>query len=88
MASEAVGNNDGAGTVLPEFLVDIDSYLANIARFSRLDIEVLCPGHKLVLTGADAREHLRARPRPPTAISPWPKSSCAMSMGTSTRPPR
>lgn len=62
VASEAVGNNDGAGTVLPEFLVDIDSYLANIARFAQLDIEVLCPGHKLVLTDEDAREHLRRSP--------------------------
>jgi glyoxylase-like metal-dependent hydrolase (beta-lactamase superfamily II) len=63
VSSEAVGNNDGAGDVLPEFLVDIDTYLENIARFSGLDIEILCPGHKLVLTGDDAREHLRRSPQ-------------------------
>jgi glyoxylase-like metal-dependent hydrolase (beta-lactamase superfamily II) len=62
VASEAAGNNDGTGAVLPEFLVDIDGYLANIARFARLDVEILCPGHKLVLTGDDAREHLRRSP--------------------------
>ncbi len=62
ISSEAAGNNDGAGAVLPEFLVDIDGYLANITRFAQLDIEILCPGHKLVLTGEDAREHLRRSP--------------------------
>ncbi|MBI5895509.1 MAG: MBL fold metallo-hydrolase, partial [Desulfobacterales bacterium] len=40
VASEAAGNNDGTGAVLPEFLVDIDAYLANITRFAQLDIEV------------------------------------------------
>lgn len=62
VASEAVGNDHDTGTIQPEFLVDIDAYLDNIERFARLPIEILCQGHALVLTGRDAREHLRRAP--------------------------
>ncbi len=62
VASEAVGNDDGTGTIQPEFLVDIDAYLENIQRFARLPVEVLCPGHAMVHTGEDAREHIQHAP--------------------------
>ncbi|MFZ1984470.1 MAG: MBL fold metallo-hydrolase [Desulfatitalea sp.] len=62
IASEAVGCDDGTGYIQPEFLVDIEAYLANMERFERLDFTTLCPGHKLVLTGDDARDHLRRSP--------------------------
>lgn len=63
VASEAVGNDDGSGAIQPEFLVDIDAYLNNLKRFARLPIEILCPGHAMVLTGNDAREHIRHLPQ-------------------------
>ncbi len=62
VASEAVGNDDGTGAIQPEFLVDIDVYLDNIRRLAQLPIDVLCPGHQLVLTGDDARKHMRRAP--------------------------
>lgn len=62
VSSEAVGNDDGTGYIQPEFLVDIDAYLDNIKRFARLPVEILCPGHGMVHTGDDAREHLRLAP--------------------------
>lgn len=62
ISSEAAGCDDGSGGILPEFLVDVDIYLESIARFSELDVDTLCTGHKLVLTGEDARSHLSRSP--------------------------
>lgn len=62
IASEAAGCDDGQGGILPEFLVDIDAYLDGIARFNQFDVDTLCTGHKLVLTGEDARGHLQRSP--------------------------
>ena len=42
-----------------EFLVDYDAYRESIEEMISLDVEVLCTGHNLVLTGPDARTHLR-----------------------------
>jgi 2-aminobenzoylacetyl-CoA thioesterase len=58
IASEAVGCDDGTGYVQPEFLVDYDSYVDHMARLSRLEADILCTGHKLVLTGEDVRDHM------------------------------
>ena len=54
VAAEAAGC-DG----VCEFLVDYDAYRNSLEAISRLDVEILCPGHKLVLTGSDAREYIR-----------------------------
>ncbi len=59
VASEAVGCDDGTGYIYTEFLVDYDVYRRSLERLARLDMRVLCPGHKMVLTGPDAREYLR-----------------------------
>ncbi|KJS30866.1 MAG: hypothetical protein VR64_13995 [Desulfatitalea sp. BRH_c12] len=59
IASEAVGCDDGTGYIQPEFLVDYDCYMANLTQLARLDADILCPGHKMVVTGDDARDHMR-----------------------------
>ena len=53
VASEAAGCDD-----VSEFLVDYDAYRTSLEALSQLDVEVLCTGHHMVLTGADARKHL------------------------------
>ncbi|MBU4426796.1 MAG: MBL fold metallo-hydrolase [Proteobacteria bacterium] len=53
VASEAAGCDD-----VSEFLVDYDAYRTSLETISQLDVEVLCTGHHMVLTGADARKHL------------------------------
>jgi 2-aminobenzoylacetyl-CoA thioesterase len=59
VASEAVGCSDGKGYIWTEFLVDYEVYMNSINRLSQLDFQVLCVGHRFVLTGEDAKEHLR-----------------------------
>jgi 2-aminobenzoylacetyl-CoA thioesterase len=59
VASEAVGCQGRLGHFNTEFLVNYDSYLNNIFRLSELNVDVLCPGHELVLTGTDVGAHLR-----------------------------
>ncbi|MFH0845091.1 MAG: MBL fold metallo-hydrolase [Pseudomonadota bacterium] len=58
VASEAVGCDDGTGYIVTEFLVDYDEYRRSLEALSRLDFEILCPGHRLVLTGEDAEGHV------------------------------
>ena len=53
VASEAAGCDN-----VSEFLVDYDVYRTSLETLSQLDVEVLCTGHQMVLTGADARTHL------------------------------
>jgi len=60
IASEAVGCDDGSGYIFSEFLVDYDAYIASLKRLGALDAQVLCLGHKLVLTGEDARAHIHS----------------------------
>lgn len=59
VASEAVGCDDGTGYIYTEFLVDYDVYRRSMERLAGLNMRVLCPGHKMVLTGRDAPEYLR-----------------------------
>lgn len=55
VSSEAVGCPDFTGDyIVTEFLVDYDVYMESMARLAELEIEVLCPSHGAVLTGADA----------------------------------
>lgn len=59
IASEAAGCDDGTGYVQPEFLVDYDGYLENLDSLAGLDADILCTGHKMVLTGEDVDDHMR-----------------------------
>lgn len=58
IGSEALGCDDGTGDIQTEFLIDYDVYMSSLAQLSQLDAQVLCPGHKLVLTGSDIGVHL------------------------------
>lgn len=53
VAAEAAGCDD-----VSEFLVDYDAYRTSLEAISQLDVQVLCTGHHMVLTGADAGKHL------------------------------
>lgn len=53
IASEAAGCVDNSGEVTTEFLSDYQAYVDTIRRLSRLDVEILCQGHRLVYTGED-----------------------------------
>ena len=53
VASEAV-TCDG----ISEFLVDYHAYLDSLEKLSLLDVEILCTGHSLVITGADAKKYI------------------------------
>ncbi|MBN1277693.1 MAG: MBL fold metallo-hydrolase [Deltaproteobacteria bacterium] len=57
IASEAAGCDDGNGHIVSEFLVDYDTYVKSLKNLARLDCEILCPGHRVVLTGADVKEY-------------------------------
>jgi glyoxylase-like metal-dependent hydrolase (beta-lactamase superfamily II) len=59
IASEAVGCDDGSGYIFTEFLVDYDAFVNSLTDLSQLDVDVLCQGHMLVMTGPDARAHMR-----------------------------
>jgi 2-aminobenzoylacetyl-CoA thioesterase len=59
VAGEAVGCDDGSGFIESEFLVDYDAYRESLELLSRFVPQVLCLGHRLVLTGEDAREHVQ-----------------------------
>lgn len=59
VASEAVGSANAAGQVFNEFIVDYDAYLHSQEALSRLDADVLCPGHSVVFTGADVKAHIK-----------------------------
>ena len=59
VASEAAGYDDGSGYIFSEFLVDYDLYLASLDSLSIFDADVLCPGHRVVLTGIDAKNHIK-----------------------------
>jgi glyoxylase-like metal-dependent hydrolase (beta-lactamase superfamily II) len=54
IAAEAAGC-DG----VCEFLVDYDVYRNSLEAISRLDVEILCSGHNLVLTGSDVKKYIR-----------------------------
>jgi len=58
ISSEATGIMDTSGYIVSDCLVDYDLYLDSLRRLSALDIDILCLGHRYVLTGKDAREYL------------------------------
>jgi len=60
IASEAVGCDDGQGNIVTEFLVDYDQYRKSLEKLTKLDVEILCPGHKVILTGPDSKDYTRS----------------------------
>lgn len=59
IASEAVGCENGSGNITPEFLIDYQVYRGSLKALSRLDLQVLCPGHRIVVTGSDVKAYFR-----------------------------
>jgi hypothetical protein len=59
VASETVGCDNGTGYIMPEFLVDFELSIGSLRELSKLDIQILCPGHRIVITGPDAKSYLR-----------------------------
>ncbi len=58
VASEAVGTDDGTGYIQTEFLVDYDAYCSSMKKLARLDPQIICLGHRFILTGPDAKRHI------------------------------
>jgi len=59
VASEAVGCPDFTSDhIVTEFLVDYQAYVDSMARLARLEVEVLCPGHGMVMTGRHAADFI------------------------------
>lgn len=57
IGTEATGCLDKAGTLISQFLVSFDDYLASLKRLAGLDAEVVCQGHHFVFVG---REEVKA----------------------------
>jgi glyoxylase-like metal-dependent hydrolase (beta-lactamase superfamily II) len=53
VATEATGCMDRKGKIIPEFLVDYETYLSSLKRIARLPVELLCQGHHFVFTGKE-----------------------------------
>jgi len=53
IGTEATGCLDRAGTLITEFLVSFEDYLASLKRLAALDTEVVCQGHHFVFVGRD-----------------------------------
>jgi glyoxylase-like metal-dependent hydrolase (beta-lactamase superfamily II) len=51
IASEASGCLDATGKIVPEFLADYESYLTSLKKLAVLDAQILCQGHRYVVTG-------------------------------------
>ena len=56
IASEAAGCADLTGYIVPQFLVDYESYLAGLKRLATLDVEILCQGHNFVFVGKTVKD--------------------------------
>ncbi len=55
IATESAGCLGRNNRIVNEFLVDYDSYIRTLERFSRLDIKIFCQGHHFVFTGDDVQ---------------------------------
>jgi 2-aminobenzoylacetyl-CoA thioesterase len=53
IASEASGCLSAAGSIVSEFLTDYDAYFSSLTRLAGLPADVLCQGHRIILTGAE-----------------------------------
>ncbi len=59
IASESAGTDFSNGVIGNEFLTDYDTYRRSLNELVQLDMQILCLGHKLVLTGQDAKDHMK-----------------------------
>jgi glyoxylase-like metal-dependent hydrolase (beta-lactamase superfamily II) len=57
-SSEATGILDATGYIVSDCLVDYDMYVRSLKKLGELDIDILCLGHRYVLTGEDARNYI------------------------------
>ncbi len=72
ICSEAGGCAYPSGEVVSEFLVDFQSYLANIERFLTLGPRMLCQGHRLIYVGQDeVRRFLERSRQAATSFKAW-----------------
>ncbi len=53
VATEASGDQDRTGYVVPEFLIDYELYLSSLRRLATLPVEILCQGHHFVFVGEE-----------------------------------
>jgi len=56
--SEAVGVPDRPGTIVPSFLVDYQTYVDSMRKLAKLDLKILCIGHRFAYTDDDARAYI------------------------------
>jgi glyoxylase-like metal-dependent hydrolase (beta-lactamase superfamily II) len=56
IATEAAGCADITGHVVPQFIVDYESYMQGLRRLAALDVEVLCQGHHFVYVGTAVKD--------------------------------
>jgi glyoxylase-like metal-dependent hydrolase (beta-lactamase superfamily II) len=61
IATESSGVQDRVGTIVPEFLVDYDMYVASLKRLMEFPAEVLCQGHHFVFVGREEVNNFLAR---------------------------
>jgi len=61
IATESSGVQDRVGTIVPEFLVDYDMYVASLKRLMEFPAEVLCQGHHFVFAGREEVNNFLAR---------------------------
>ncbi len=55
---EAVGIMEAGGYIYSEWLASYDDYIRSMEKLATLEVETLCIGHGLVLTGTDAADYL------------------------------
>lgn len=58
MCSEAAGVPDQTGEIISDFLVDYDRYVDSMQRINKLEVGVVCLGHRFAFTGDDARRYI------------------------------
>jgi len=59
IAAEAAGSLGNPGFGSSSCLTDFAVYLSSLNRLASLDVEVLCPGHRFVYLGEDAKTFIR-----------------------------
>ncbi|UCF93152.1 MAG: MBL fold metallo-hydrolase [Desulfobacterales bacterium] len=57
-SSESAGQPDQTGYIVSDCLADYDQYFESMLRLSDLDLEVICLGHLMALTGEEARAYI------------------------------
>ena len=58
-SSEALGIANQAGHIYTSFLIDYDMYYNSMKKLSALELEAICLGHNMALTGKDAGSYIQ-----------------------------